>query len=319
MYSPTTRVLTILEILQSHRKMKGSEIAERLEVDVRTVRRYITMLQDMGIPVEGERGPYGAYELLRGYKMPPLMFSDAEAVALTLGLLTIRAYGFPVEVAAVEGALAKTERVLPKKLLEHVRGLQEAIAFYVTPAPVLVQSDLVQRLSLAVQQHQRVRLHYRSWQGEETEREFDPYGIVVNQGYWYTSGYCHLRHDLRTFRIDRITALEPGEQTFERPEDFDVMEHVLNSIALLPGSEQVEVLMDTTLERAQKAVPPVLGTVESTERGVIFRTSSVHLTWVAHFLINLDFPVFVIQPDALREKLRQIAARALEIARDPDS
>ena len=314
MYFPTTRVLTVLELLQSYRQMSGSEIARRLEVDVRTVRRYITMLQDMGIPVEGERGPYGAYHLQRGHRLPPLMFTDAEAVALTLGLLAIRAYGFPVDVAGIEGALAKTERVLPEKHLQLVRGMQEAIAFYVSPLPALVQNDFVARLSLAVQQRQRVWLRYRSWQGEETEREFDPYGIVVNEGYWYTSGYCHLRNDLRTFRIDRITALEPGEQTFERPDDFDVLSHVLSSIAMAPGSSQVEVLMETSIEHAQKAIPPVLGKVESTEKGVVFRSSTAHLTWIAHFLINLDFPVTVIKPDELREKLHQIAARALQMA-----
>ncbi|MBC7813014.1 MAG: HTH domain-containing protein, partial [Burkholderiales bacterium] len=116
MYSPTTRLLTILELLQSYKQMTGSEMARRLGVDVRTVRRYIVMLQDMGIPVEAERGPYGAYQLQRGYKLPPLMFTDAEAVALTLGLISIRGFQFPVDVAAVEGALAKTERVMPERL-----------------------------------------------------------------------------------------------------------------------------------------------------------------------------------------------------------
>ena len=314
MYFPTTRVLTVLELLQSHRQMSGSEIARRLEVDVRTVRRYITMLQDMGIPVEGERGPYGAYHLQRGHRLPPIMYTDAEAVALTLGLLAIRAYGFPVDVAAVEGALAKTERVMPERPLQLVRGLQEAIAFYVSPLPALVQNDFVSMLSLAVQQRQRLLLRYRSWQGEETEREFDPYGIVVNEGYWYTSGYCHLRQDLRTFRVDRITSLEPVEQTFEHPQNFDVLEHVLSSIAMVPGSLQVEVLMVTSIEDAQQVVPPMLGKLEATEKGVIFRSSTAHLTWIAHFLINLDFPVFVIQPDELRQKLRQIAARALQMA-----
>src|SRR5215470_3438099 len=111
MYSPTERLLTVLELLQSHKQMSGSELAARLEVDLRTVRRYITMLQDMGIPVETERGPYGGYRLLRGYKLPPLMFSDAEALALTLGLLMVREYRLPVGAVAVEGALAKTERV----------------------------------------------------------------------------------------------------------------------------------------------------------------------------------------------------------------
>src|SRR3984893_12131095 len=108
MYSPTTRLLTVLELAQSYKQVSGSEIAQRLEVDGRTVRRYIVMLQDMGIPVESERGPYGAYQLQRGYKLPPLMFNDAEGVALTVGLLAIREFRFPVDAAAVEGALAKT-------------------------------------------------------------------------------------------------------------------------------------------------------------------------------------------------------------------
>src|SRR5690606_130630 len=135
MYSPTTRVLTVLELLQSYQRMSGAEIARRLEVDRRTVRRYIVMLQDMGIPVEAERGPYGAYQLQRGYKLPPLMFTDAEAVALTLALLAVRELRFPVAVAAIEGALAKTERVMPDKLLQQARALQEAITFKVTPPP----------------------------------------------------------------------------------------------------------------------------------------------------------------------------------------
>src|SRR6185436_684373 len=129
MYSPTTRLLTVLELLQSYKQISGPDIARRLEIDVRTVRRYIVMLQDMGIPVEAERGPYGAYQLQRGYKLPPLMFTDAEAIALTLGLLMIREFQFPEEIEAVEGALAKTERVLPESLLTQVRGIQESIAF----------------------------------------------------------------------------------------------------------------------------------------------------------------------------------------------
>lgn len=314
MYFPTTRVLTVLELLQSHRQMSGSEIARRLEVDIRTVRRYITMLQDMGIPVEGERGPYGAYHLQRGHRLPPLMVTDAEAVALTLGLLAIRAYGFPVDMAAVEGALAKTERVMPEKLMQLVRGLQEAIAFYVSPLPALVQNDFVARLSLAVQQRQRVWLRYRSWQGEESEREFDPYGIVVNEGYWYTSGYCHLRQDLRTFRVDRITALELGEQTFERPEDFDALRHVLHAIAFIPEAREVEVVLETSLERAQQVISPVMGTLEQSGQGVIFRRTATQLEWIAHVLINMDFPVHVLKPDELRDMLRQMAAKALGIA-----
>lgn len=316
MYSPTTRLLSVLELLQSRRQISGSEMARRLEVDRRTVRRYIMMLQDMGIPVEAERGPYGNYQLQRGHKIPPLMFTDTEAIALTLGLLAIREFRFPVEVAAVESALAKTERVMPEKLLQQARALQEAITLHIDLPPTRVQNDFVKILSLAVQQRRQVRLSYRSWEGAESEREFDPYGIVFNEGYWYTAGYCHLRHDLRTFRLDRITALEGLDRAFVRPDDFDVLEHVLNSLFSRPGTEQVEVLMKTTLEHARQVTSPDMGTLEEAEQGVIFRRAAQHLEWVAFFLMCLDFPVVVIQPAALRETLQQMAAKAVQMVND---
>lgn len=311
MYSPTTRLLTVLELLQSYKQMSGSEIARRLEVDLRTVRRYIVSLQDMGIPVEAERGPYGAYQLQRGYKLPPLMFTDGEAIALTLGLLAIREFHFPVDVASVEGALAKTERVMPEKLLNQARGLQESITFNVSVPPNQPQNDFVTLLSLAVRQQQRVRLRYAAWNGDESERDFDAYGIVFNQGYWYTSGYCHLRQDLRTFRLDRVTALEVVPDTFERPQDFDALEHVLASLGAMPGdSGQVIIRMETTLEQAQQASSHILGTVEETEDGIIFRRGSSQLEWVAHWLLTLDFPVHIVRPAELREIIQRFALNA---------
>jgi predicted DNA-binding transcriptional regulator YafY len=216
--------------------------------------------------------------------------------------------------AAVEGALAKTERLMPEMLLDQARGIQESITFNVPPPPVLIQNDYVAALSLAVQQRQRVWLRYRSWQGEDTEREFDPYGIVVNEGYWYACGYCHLRNDLRTFRLDRINALEPVEASFERPEDFDILGFVMSSIALIPGTGRVEVVMKTTLERAQQAIHPLLGTLEEAQGGVVFRRPASHLEWIAHVLINLDFPVTVVQPDELKELIRKMGLKALQIA-----
>lgn len=316
MYSPTTRLLTLLELLQSYRQMPGAEIARRLEVDLRTVRRYIVMLQDMGIPVEAERGPYGAYHLARGFKLPPLMFNDPEVVALTLGLLVIREYRFPVEVAAVEGALAKVERVMPEVLLSQVRGLQEGISFNVTRVSMPVGSEHLTLLSRAVVERRRVFLRYESFQGDPSEREFDPYGVVFNEGFWYAAGYCHLRHDLRTFRLDRVVALEPREGSFEHPADFDALAYVLKSITSISALEQVEVLLHTSMERAREALPPEMGSLEQLDEGVMFRRSSSQMEWVAHVLITLDFPLEVIGPESLRDLLRRIGARALELAGD---
>ena len=316
MYSPTTRLLTVLELLQSYKQMSGPEMARRLEIDVRTVRRYIVMLQDMGIPVEAERGPYGAYQLQRGHRLPPLMFTDAEAIALTLGLLAIREFRFPVDVAAVEGALAKTERVMPSRLLQQARGLQEAIIFHVTQPSVVLDNDLVVSLSSAVRERLRVRLRYQAWRGETTERQFDPYGIVYHDGYWYTAGFCHLRQDIRTFRLDRIVELAADEQRFERPERFDPLEHVLSALSSGAGVEQIEVILKTSIEQARRVTAALLGTLEESPDGIIFRRAAYQLDWVAHFLIAQEFPVVVVRPVELREKLRQIAARALAILND---
>src|SRR6202162_6403371 len=107
MYFPATRVLTVLELLQSRQRISGPELATRLEVDIRTVRRYITMLQDLGIPIEAERGRHGSYRLRPGFKLPPLMFTEDEALALTLGLLAAQRLGLTAAAPAVQGALAK--------------------------------------------------------------------------------------------------------------------------------------------------------------------------------------------------------------------
>src|SRR4051812_46273377 len=115
-YRPTTRLLSMLELLQARGRIGGPELARRLEVSERTVRRYAAMLQEMGVPVKGERGRYGAYFLRPGYRLPPMMFTDEEALGLTLGLLAARGLGLSGAAPAVEGALAKLERVMPEAL-----------------------------------------------------------------------------------------------------------------------------------------------------------------------------------------------------------
>jgi predicted DNA-binding transcriptional regulator YafY len=164
MYSPTTRLLAVLELLQSNKRMSGIEIARRLEINIRTVRRYITNLQDMGIPIEGERGALGAYELQRGHRLPPLLYTEEEAVALALGLITLQAFQFPVDAVALEGALAKTERVVPESVFQRVQSLRNAIIFnpntYLTQHPPLAQNQFLVALSSACEKQQRVLLSY---------------------------------------------------------------------------------------------------------------------------------------------------------------
>lgn len=315
MYSPTTRLLTILELLQSHHHLNGSQLAHRLEISKRTVRRYIVMLQDMGIPIEAERGPDGAYYLGRGYKLPPLMFNNTEAIALVLGLLVIHAFQLPVEITAIEGALAKLERVMPETVLEQVRAVQAAITFSASLSPTQLQPGFVSVLSVAVQRKQRVFLHYLTFSGHESARLFDPYGIVYHLGYWYTVGYCHLRKDVRTFRIDRIVAIEEQDQSFERPSDFNALQHVLATLATMPGTYKVEILLQGKMEQVRQVLAPTAGILEETEAGIIWYRETYELDWIAHVLLRFDFPVTIRQPVELRDMMQQLAEKALRMTR----
>src|SRR5690242_11393801 len=161
MYHPSTRVLTVLEILQSYAEISGIALAGRLEVDVRTVRRYVTMLQDLGIPVESRRGRYGAYRLRPGYKLPPLMFSSDEAVGVVLGLLVAQRLDITLTTPAIESALAKILRVLPASLRERTQALQETLVLDFAERAIPAAGEMLLLFSQAVRQRQRVWLRYR--------------------------------------------------------------------------------------------------------------------------------------------------------------
>jgi len=314
MSATTQRLLAVIELLQSHHEMTGAEIADRLGVDTRSVRRYIKSLQDMGIPVEGERGRYGAYRLNRGYKLPPLMFTAEEAVALTLGLMTVRAFHFPVDPMSGAGALAKVERVLPEPLLNRTRALQETLYFDPITPPTAVENAVLTTLTNAAGTGTRLHLVYRAWKDEITERNFDPYGVVFHEGYWYASGHCHLRQDLRTFRVDRIQRAALTDATFTRPPDFDVLTHVQTALSNPAGVAQVEVLLLTSLATAQRSLPPELGTFEEVEAGVMFRRPAYRLEWVAPMLLSLDFPIRILNPPELRERIHALGEKALQMS-----
>ena len=307
MSHPTTRVLTVLELLQSRSRLSGAELADRLEVDPRTVRRYVSTLQDLGVPVESEAGRYGGYRLRPGYKLPPMMFNEEEALALILGLLAARRAGLLTEAPAVEGALAKIDRVLPDRLRGRVQAVQGALAF--TPVRALAASSnptVLLAVSEAAQENRRVWLRYRSG-NDETEREFDPYGVVHHRGRWYVAGWCHLRNNMRTFRLDRVMALEERDETFLKPLDFNPVDFVLESLATTPWGWPIEVLLDLSLEDARRRIAADMGTLEEITGGVLFRTQSEALDYIARYLVQLDCPFRVQHPPELRAAVRQLA------------
>jgi predicted DNA-binding transcriptional regulator YafY len=316
MYHPTTRLLTVLELLQSRQRVGGAELARRLDVDQRTVRRYVTMLRELGIPVEGERGRYGTYRLRPGYKLPPLMFTDDESLAIVLGLLAARQMGLTLEVTATEAALAKIERVLPAPLRERVQAVSDALTLDLRTTTRTPASEVVLTVSLAARERRRVWLRYRSGREDtETERLVDPYGVVYRAGRWYTAGHCHLRQDTRLFRLDRVAEAEIREETFVRPAGFDCLAYVIQSIATLPGRYDLEVLFQTTLDAAREIMLPGVGTLEETAEGVVLSGFTQDVDWLARYLASLPWPMLVRQPAELRDALHRHADALIAAAR----
>lgn len=314
---PTTRVLALLDLLETHDRLSGPEISRRLGVGERTVRRYMTLLQELGIPVESERGRYGSYRLRPGYKLPPLMFSEDEALALVLGLLVVRQSGLAGTVADTEGALRKVERVMPDRLRARVRAVQETVVLAGETRDTGPSGTIIGVLSEAAHRRQRVQLRYRSAQGAETTRTVDLYGVVCREGVWYAVGHDHLRSNLRTFRVDRVLTARVRDETFTPPADFDALVYVEHAVATTPGALTTEILLETTLDEARQLIPAVAATLEETPRGVLVRgqiQDARELARVAHILTGLGCPLIVLQPIELRHELRKLAHCAAWLA-----
>jgi predicted DNA-binding transcriptional regulator YafY len=313
MYHPTTRLLTVLELLQTHGRMTGTELGARLEVDARTIRRYIMMLQDMGIPIEAEMGRYGGYALRSGFKLPPMMFTNDEAFALILGLLAARKSGFAAAATAVEGTLAKLYRVLPEALRDTVAAMENSLTLDLLPGQQ-IQGAMLATFSMAIQQRQRVAITYNK-DTDSSQRMVDPYGVVLHDTASYLVGYCHLRDGIRIFRLDRISEVALLDTTFTPPPDFDSAAYVMHSIATMPDRWMVEVILDTTLEKAAKAIPRGLGLLELHPDGVLLRTGSQDIDWMARYLVSLGFPITVCNPPELRTAFEQLAEQITQWAR----
>ena len=312
MPTPTSRLLQLLDLLQTQPLSTGREIADRLGLDRRTVRRYVATLQALGIPVEGERGVGGGYRLRPGYRLPPLMLSDDEATAVVVGLLIAERQGL----AAADGALAKIRRVLPDMLRRRVEALETGLGLLepaVEGAPVNGAAVLL--LAEAIRRRLRVHAHYRSFAGAETERELSPHGLVADSGYWYLAAHDHRRRDLRTFRVDRMSEVALGNcAAVAAPDGFDPVAHVSTSLAQGPWPWKVEVVLALPVDETARRLPRTLAEIrdENGQTRVHMRVNS--LDWTAALLSGLACEFTIVAPDELRASVRKLANRLHGIA-----
>ena len=316
MTSPTTRVLAVLELLQSHDALSGNALAQRLEVDGRTLRRYISKLQELGIPVVSERGRYGAYRLTPGSKLPPMMFTDTEAVALSVGLLFAKQLGLAAAGSGAQSAQAKLERVMPKGLGAKLRAVGETVQLDLSHAASAIPSEALLDMSAAAHGRHRVRLQYGSARGEMTEREFDCYGLAWRGGSWYGVGYCHLRHDLRSFRLDRIQSIALLKTVFAPPQDFDTVRHLALGLASLPRAHAIAVRLKTDMTTARAELFEAIGLFHPAGDEVMLYSQADDLAWYARQLARLSFDFDVLEPAELHQALRDCATRLHRLAGD---
>ena len=311
MYRPTTRVLALLELLQTHGRMSGAELAPRLGVDRRTLRRYVGKLEDIGIPITAERGRAGGYALMPGFKLPPMMFTEDETLALSLGLLAARGLGLAEAAPAVASAQAKLERVMPDGLKRRVRAVDDTVKLDAVRAIAPGDNQALVALTGAAQACRRVVLRYRDLHGEESVRRFDPYGLALRHGRWYAAGWCHLRQALRTFRLDRIGGVETLVEDFERPPGFDAMAHVVQAVATLPRAFTIEVLLKTDAVSARAHLFAEAGVFEETAEGVLIHAQSDELDWFARQLAGMPFDFEIRQPPELHAAVGDCVRRLL--------
>ena len=310
MYDPVMRALAVLEILQARDHVSGEELAERLQVDLRTVQRYIVRLRDLNIPIDASRGVGGAYRLRSGYRLPPLLLTNEEAFALSLGLRALRQIGLSAFAPATDGALAKLERVLPDALRESIRTVEEVVSIEPGPWVVSTSVESLIRASSAIRAGKRIGFSYESHEGTRSRRQIEPYAVMHTDGRWYLIGHCLSRKDMRTFRLDRVSDLRISNFGFRRPANFDARSYLQQVMPFVQSTYQIDVWIDMPIQEAQDTFAPWRVMTEQDQAGTRLRCGRDRLEMFAAFLLSTGRRIVVNSPAELRKTFLQLSRQA---------
>ncbi|MEV0650939.1 YafY family protein [Phytomonospora sp. NPDC050363] len=323
---PAGRLLSLLSLLQTGRELTGVELSDRLGVTVRTVRRDIGRLRELGYPVEAAIGAIGGYRLVAGTAMPPLLLDDDEAVAIAVGLHAAAADASTGLGETTVRALAKIEQVLPGRLrgrVEAVTGATESLTGMLrggAPAATPLEPAVLSALAAACQRGQRLRFGYDAKNGETTRRHADPHRLVTADGRWYLVAYDLDRHDWRTFRADRVTAPEATGARAARHElpAVDAATFVAESITSFRARWRARVVLHTNIEDARARLPGGTGVLEEIDaHNCLLLTGGDALDWLAMRLALLDVPLHVREPPELAAYMRRLGRRMTEAGSSP--
>lgn len=318
MDTPATRLITLILLLQREPNQKAADLADKLGVSVRTLHRYFDMLDKMGIPVYTKRGPHGGFSLVRGYKLPPLIFTPEEAVAVYLGTSLVRQVWGQLYSQAAQGAMAKLDNILPGEQRAEIGWAQRSlITIGLLRSDLNTLSPLLEKIRQGVRQHQQLCIIYQnSTKAEITKRQVDPYALVYRNGWWYLVGFCHLRQAFRTFRIDHIQSLDLLNKDFQFPEDFNIQAYIDT------------VFKDQPVVRARLRFVPAAAHIakanplswkvihENPDGSVEVDVEAPDLSWLASLVLSFATWVTVLEPQELRSLVREWALATATIHQD---
>lgn len=315
--SPTARALRTLEILQARPGVTADELSQRLGVTERAARRYVGILREAGIPVTSTRGPHGGYRLGRGTRLPPVVFTQEEALGLVMAVLD----GDPQATqpdALVGSALGKVIRALPESVGRQAAALREHASTAQDRRSARPDPAITSALVTAVAAHRRVRVRYRSEAGNEWDTEADPWAVVVRYGRWYLLCHSHRADAVRTYRLDRVLSVEELPQTFTPPAGLDpvaVLEDHLGAGWEYP----TRVAFDAPLEQVSPWIRRPMGQLEARGDGcVLVGSTSNPAMYAQEWLATVPFPFRVEGGDELRTAMARVAARfAAAVEPDP--
>ncbi|WP_405726815.1 WYL domain-containing protein [Streptomyces sp. NBC_01537] len=311
--SPTARALLALELVQNSPGITAARLADRLAVSERAVRRYVGILREAGIPIESVRGPYGGYRVGRGLRLPPLMFTNTEALGLVMAVLEgHHRAGDPAD--PVGSALGKIIRVLPGPVAEPADAVRNVPALPPDPdaARPRPSPETTALLVQACASSRRLRLGYRMGSGRDHVMEVDPWAVVVRHGLWYLLCWSHTRGARRVLRLDRVTATEVLPDTFTPPDGLDDPVLTLEQHLSEGWKYRVEVVIDAPAATVARCLPRSLGQLEATGPGHCRLTATTdEPDWYARQLMVIEAPFRIVGPPELREAARLLGQRLL--------
>ncbi|QFU90053.1 YafY family protein [Amycolatopsis sp. YIM 10] len=315
MLETSARLLRLLSLLQTTREWTGPQLADRLGVSTRTVRKDVERLRELGYPVNAQPGVAGGYQLGAGARMPPLLLDDEEAVAVVVGLRTAAG---GLEESSLR-ALTKLEHVLPTRLRHRVTTLQAATVAAPDQRPP-VDPALLTTIAAACRDHERLRFDYQRHDGTAARRDVEPHRLVHARRRWYLVGWDTTRTDWRTFRVDRIELRTPNGPRFtprEAPHD-DLATYVTEGLTSAYQKVRATVRLHGPAEHFTEQLAPGWGAIEPVdENSCLFHTASDSLDMLAFYLGMLQTDFDVIDPPELAEHLHALGRRYLRAAGEP--